>query len=70
MFYAIFLRQSSFGIRDRRTYNVDFRIDLIEGTWIAVYVNGFEEKKQIRDASLSKEWLAQKSVKFITALGR
>ena len=70
MFFALFLRQSSFGIRDRHTYNVDFRIILFKGKLIRVWVNGLKEKKEIQDASLSKEWLAQKSVKFVTDLGR
>ena len=70
MYFALFRRESSFGIRDRHTENVYFKFVLNENCKeIWVWING-EETKEIVDDSLSKEQLAYKSVKYITNLGR
>ena len=62
--------QASFGIRDRYTSNVDFKFLLFEqDKCIVVWINGLLEKR-IRDPSLTKEWLASKSKKYVTDLGR
>ena len=68
---ASFDRLSEFGVKDRKTANVNIIITLrVEenSKYMIVEVNG--NKKWIKDESLSKERLADKPVKLMTECGR
>ena len=58
------LRQSSFGLRDMFTLNVDIELLLMKNKReLSVWVNGKEEKQR---HNTSKEQLAAKPVKYLT----
>ena len=67
------IRESTFGIEDKFTDNVEVKLELMENPeygGILISVNGGEERKRIEDPSVTKERVAAgKPIKHVTKRG-